>query len=263
MSLRKSLTLITAVGAAALLLAGCSSSSNSSGGTTTTTSSAAAKPAETKAPAIAAFNVGGLLAGNAKPSYPVGDAGKIAVVGQATLVKDSIGAATLPIAYRNNTGKAVAHVDFTGAARAGGKLVATGQSQGSTPSVLQPGEIGFAFLYFDDASTLPDSGETYEFTATSSAADASSYNTTGLTVTEQTNNGTSIVGSATNKSGKALTGPYSVDVYCFTGTTLTDRVGGFADQDDDVAADGTVTFTVSLGDTKCSTYTFGVNGYYK
>lgn len=267
MTFKKTLISVAAIGAAVLLLAGCSGgASGASGGSSNTASSTAAKPKEpaktAAAPAIQPFNVGGLLAGNAKPTLAAGDSGKVTVVAQGPLDVSSLGA-SLPFAYRNNTNKAISHVDFTGSARLDGKLVATGSSQGSTPAQVQPGEIGFAFLYFDDSTSLKATGLKYEFSAETSPADKSSYNTAPLKVNESSNNGTSIVGSAVNKTGEPLVGPYGVNVYCFSGNDLTAQLGGYGDQTADIAADAQVTFTVPLYDTKCATYTFGVSGYFK
>ncbi|MFZ7087661.1 hypothetical protein [Curtobacterium sp. RRHDQ10] len=255
-----------AVGATVLLLAGCSgTSSRSSGGdsSSTTSASASAEPSKAAAAGPQPFNVGGLLAGNAQPTFGDGEPGKVSVVAQGPLEKDMIGGAELSFAYRNNTGKAIAHVDFTGSARANGALVASGSSQDATPAQVLPGEVGFAMLYFDDAASVPDTGVTYDFSATTSPANSSSYNTAPLKVSESNNNGTAIIGSAVNQTGKPLTGPYSVDVYCFTGNDLTGRLTHFASQDGDVAPDGQVTFSATLNDTKCDSYTFGVSGYFK
>jgi hypothetical protein len=264
MTFKKTLISGAVVGAAALLLAGCSAvSSSSSAGTSTGTSSAVAKPTKTAAaPAIQPFNVGGLLAGNAKPTFAAGDLGKVAVVAQGPLNIDSLGA-SLPIAYRNNTDKAISHVDFTATARLNGKLVGTANSQSSTPAQVQPGEIGFALIYFDDSTSLVATGLTYEFQATTTPADKSSYNTAALIINESSNNGTAIIGTAVNKTGKPLAGPYSVDVYCFTGNDLTWQTVGFANETGDITAGAQVAYTVALPDGKCDTYTFGVTGYFK
>jgi hypothetical protein len=84
-----------------------------------------------------------------------------------------------------------------------------------------------------------------------------------LTVGEATYNGSSIVGTAVNKTGKALAGPYGVQVYCFAGNDLTAEVGSFADQHDDIAANAKVSFTADLYDTKCDEFTVGVSGYFQ
>jgi hypothetical protein len=219
-------------------------------------------PSPTAAPSVQPFNVGGYLAGNAKPTFPAGEPGQVSIVAQGPLKKPGIGA-ILPIAYRNNTGAAISHVDLSATARLNGKLVASGKSQGTTPAQVQPGEVGFAFIYFEDSKSMADTGLKYEFTAETSPADTSSYNTAPLTVGEATYNGSSIVGTAVNKTGKALTGPYGVQVYCFAGNKLTAEVGSFAEQHNDVAAGAKVSFTADLYDTKCDKFTVGVSGYFK
>ena len=219
-------------------------------------------PSPTAAPSVQPFNVGGYLAGNAKPTFPAGEPGQVSIVAQGPLKKPGIGA-VLPIAYRNNTAAAISHVDLSATARLNDNLVASGTSQGATPAQVQPGEIGFAFIYFEDSTSMADTGLKYEFTAETSPADTSSYNTAPLTVGEATYNGSSIVGTAVNKTGNALTGPYDVQVYCFAGNSLTAEVGSFADQDNDIAADAKVSFTADLYDTKCDEFTVGVSGYFQ
>lgn len=99
------------------------------------------------------FNSGGFLGSNANPTLPAGDSGKVSVVSQGPLKPDGVGGGSLLFAFRNNTTKAVSHVDFTGTATASGNLVASGQSQGTIPAQVQPGEAGFAFIYFSDVSS--------------------------------------------------------------------------------------------------------------
>src|SRR3954462_13769752 len=93
-------TLATAVlvSATALLLAGCgaptsTSSSGSSSGSSSSSSNAPAQPTKTTAgPSVQPFNVGGLLAGNAKPTFPAGEPGKVSVLAIGPLDKSSMGA---------------------------------------------------------------------------------------------------------------------------------------------------------------------------
>jgi hypothetical protein len=257
--------LAAAVLASAVLLSGCGSdnSSTTTGsdrGSTTSTETKQGKPKDvTPQP----FNVSGLLNGDAKPTLPNGDADKVAVIAQAPLEKDSgMGSATLTFAFRNNTDEAISHVDWTATARAGGKLVATGSSQGTQPAQIAPGEVGMAFIYFESGNDIPDTGATYEFSPETSEANTESYNTAPLAVGEANRNGTKIVGSATNKTGKPLTGPYSVEVYCFNGNNITGQRGDFAEESNDVQPNGTVHFTVDLYDTPCRTYALGVSGYF-
>ena len=107
------------------------------------------------------FNASGLLSGDANPEFPAGDTGKVAVVAQAPIDKDkNFGSATLAFAFRNNTDAPISHVDWTATATAGGKLVATGSSQGTQPAWVAPGEVGMAFIYFETGNEIPDSGAT-------------------------------------------------------------------------------------------------------
>jgi hypothetical protein len=118
-------------------------------------------------------------------------------------------------------------------------------------------------IYFEDANSIPATGVTYAFTVTTMAADTSSYNTAPVQITQSSNNGTSIIGAATNKTGKMITGPYEVDTYCFNGGNLASYFSAFGDQDGDVAPNGTVSFTSDMYDTQCPTWATAVSGYFK
>jgi len=253
---------------AAMLLAGCGSESNSgdsaSGKSTTSTEQQGPEEQEPEAVSPQPFNVSGLLNGNAKPNLPAGEPGKVSVIAQAPLEKDDIGmgSAELTFAFRNNTEDAISHVDWTATARAGGKIVATGSSQGTQPAQIAPGEVGMAFIYFETGEKIPDNGATYEFSAETSEADTESYNTAPLVVGEANRTGNAIVGEATNETGEPVVGPYGAEVYCFAGNKLVGRTGSFAEEDGDVAPDGTVHFTVDLFDTSCKSFAIGVSGYF-
>ena len=244
----------------ALALSGCSLHviSNAPAGSLTDT----ATPSTTAA-AVQAFNAGGYLGGNAKPTFPDGESGKISVVSQSALLSDGTGGASLLFAFRNNTSAAVAHVDFTATATADGKVVASGESQGTIPARVQPGEAGLAYVYFEDSSSIPATGTTYSFKVSSMPGDASPFNTAPLTVNQATNNGTSIIGSAVNKTGKGLTGPYSVNIYCFDGAAMTSQIVDYATEKGDIGAGASVSFSTDLYDVPCATYVVGVSGYFK
>ncbi|OII04036.1 hypothetical protein BIU96_08405 [Curtobacterium sp. MCBA15_008] len=181
----------------------------------------------------------------------------------APLKPDGIGGGTLAFAFRNNTTASISHVDFTGTASASGKVVASGSSQDTVPAQVKPGEAGFGYIYFEDVSSVPDSGVQYDFKASTSPADTSSYNSAPLTVTQADNNGKSIIGTAVNKTGKPLTGPYSVGIYCFSGDTLTTSTLDYATETGDIEADATVSFSHDLFETPCDTFTVGVSGWFQ
>jgi hypothetical protein len=97
----------------------------------------------------------GLLAGTADPHLPDGESGKVSVV-QVGPLGELGSSATLPFAFRNNSGEGISHVDWAATAHSGGSIVATGSSQGTIPAQVQPGEIGLAFIFFDGNSKLLD-----------------------------------------------------------------------------------------------------------
>lgn len=204
------------------------------------------------------YNVGGLLGGNANPNLPEGDRGKVSVVQIGPLDRDS---GTLLFAFRNNTSEAIAHVDWNSTARSGGNVVGSGESQGTSPTQVQPGEVGFSYIYFNNAAALPDD-TAYEFSASSSPAGPSFYNTAAFTVTEANLMGDAIVGSATNKTGSKVTGPYSVSIYCFDGDNIVSDLNTFASPDGDLENGGTTSFSAALYGKTCSTYSVGVSGYF-
>ncbi|CAM4340809.1 hypothetical protein MB901379_01879 [Mycobacterium basiliense] len=207
------------------------------------------------------FNASGLLAGSANPSFPDGEPNTMSVVQIGPLTMHESGSAKLPFAFRNNTSKAVAVADWTGAARSEGSIVATGSSQGTIPARLKSGEVGLAFIYFDDRSPSPPAGAKYEFTVNSTTADEDFSGTAPLKVTEAKASADAIAGSAVNGTGKSAEGPFSVSVYCFDGDQLLSEADAFAEPDDVVAPGGKVTFTVDLFGAKCPTFAVGVSGY--
>lgn len=261
---KKAIATIALGGALVLVITGCSTSSTSNVAAGAVGPSATPKSAP-KATALAAlpFNAGGYLGGNASPSIAEGESGKVSVVATAPLDSDGFGSGTLAFAFRNNTAEAISHVDFTGTATVDGKLVASGSSQGTIPAQVQPGEAGYAYLYFEDVASIPESGAQYDFRATTSAAAPTSYNTAPLTVTQADNNGTSIIGGAVNKTGKELTGPYAVGIYCFSGDAVTKSTIDYATETGDVEPDGSVSFSHDLFDEPCDSFTVGISGYFK
>jgi hypothetical protein len=206
------------------------------------------------------FNAGGLLGGKARPNFADGEPDEVSVVQIGPLDKPGLGASLL-FAFRNNTSEAISHVDWTTTARSGGSIISTGSSQGTTPSQVQPGEAGLAYIYFENGETIPDDAE-YEFTVSTSPADTSPYNTAPFKVTEANLSGDAIVGSATNETRAEATGPYSVNVYCFDGDNIASQFMTFAEQDGEIADGGTVTFTARLYGPQCPTFALGVSGYF-
>lgn len=213
-------------------------------------------PAEVKS---LAFNAGGLLFSTAAPTFEDGEPGEVSVVQIGPLKKPGLGALLL-FAFRNNTGEAISHVDWSATARADGSIVSTGSSQGTTPSVVQSGEVGLSYIFFENGEAIPEGAE-YEFQVSSSPAEATPFNTAPMTVTETNLVGEALVGSATNETGEKTTGPYGVSIYCFDGNTIIDEKMGYTEQDAlEPGAAGT--FTVNLYGSSCPTYAVGVSGYF-
>lgn len=249
---------IAAALAAVLLLTSCSSPAPSTQDRPVSPT-ATAETAEAVTVESLPFNASGLLGTNVAPTFADGEPDQVSVVQIGPLEKPGLGAVLL-FAFRNNTPDAISHVDWTATARSGGAIVSTGSSQGTIPAVVQAGEVGLAYIYFDNGESIPDGSE-YEFTASSSPADTSFYNTAPMTVTESNIVGDAIVGAAVNKTGESTDGPYSVSVYCFDGDNIIGQLSGFTEQD--TLADGaTGTFTVSLYGDSCTNYAVGVGGYY-
>jgi hypothetical protein len=243
-----------------LALASCSGASTGSDAGDAAATTSTAEPTVEVAPAALPINASGLLSGSATPSFPAGNAGEVSVVQVGPLSPPLVGA-TLPIAFRNNTSKGISHVDWSATARVGGAIASTGSSQGTIPAQVAPGEVGLAFIYFENGEAIGE-GADYDFDVETSPMDTGSYNTAPLAVTEANLVGDAISGSATNATGAQTVGPYSVHVYCFDGDELASQVGSYAEQDGEVEDGGTVSFTVSLYEKECSSYIVGVGGYF-
>lgn len=206
------------------------------------------------------FNAGGLLGTNVTPNFEAGEPGEVSVVQIGALMKPGVGASLL-FAFRNNTDAAISHVDWSATARSGGSIVATGSSQGTAPSQVQPGEVGLAYIFFENGETIPAEGVEYEFSVQTSPADTEFFNTAPMTVTESSISGDAIVGAAQNKTGANAEGPFGVSIYCFEGDNIVSQHMGFTEQDS--LADGASgTFTVSLYGSTCPSYAIGVSGYF-
>lgn len=211
------------------------------------------------APAPQPFNASALLAGTANPNLPVGDPGEVSVVQIGPVDKAGNGG-KLPFAFRNNTAAGISHVDWSATARSGGKIAASGKSQGTVPAQIPPGEVGFGYIWFD--GSVPPADAEYTFKAQTTPISKDGYNTAALKVTEANASGSAIVGSAVNTNGTKVEGPFSTSVYCFEGDRLLGTHRGFAEPGDVAKPDGDVTFSVTLYNANCPTFTVGVSGFF-
>ena len=170
-------------------------------GTTTTTSSSAAG---------LGLNASGFLAGSASPApIPAGTPGKVTVVvtGQVNNTETS-GGAHVPIIIRNDTTAAVGDIVVTGQALdSSGNVANTVSSDGTWPSVLQPGQAALAYVH-SSAGTLPTDGS-FKFSVQSSG-DLSSVNlrivSSSVSASSLPTNAT-ITGQVINPSSSLVTGP--------------------------------------------------------
>lgn len=262
MNLKKTLGIAALTAALALTACSPATSTPADAGSVTTSAKPAAS-AEAKTTALE-FNSSEMLGGNAKPIFPEGESGKVSVVAQGELKKnEGMSDGMLLFAYRNNTNAAISHVDFTVAASADGKIVGSGNSQsGGIPAQVQPGEVALDYIYFSNVASIPDGGVTYDFKVKTLPADTSSFNTAALKVTQADNNGTGIIGAATNATGKTLSGPFGVYAYCFDGNNLLSLVQSYATETDELAAGAQATFSIDLYGRTCDSFVLGVSGYF-
>lgn len=209
------------------------------------------------AAALLPLDASGLLGGTAEPTLDAGEPGKVSVVQVGTLDK---AAGTLVFAFRNNTDRAVSSIEWSATASSKGSPVASGRSQGTTPTEVQPGGVGLAYIHFDDAGSVPSDAE-YELTVTSEEAGTEPFGAAQLKVTEANLVNGAVVGSATNDTGSDATAPYDVSVYCFDADTLLSATLGHADQNNDIVQGAKATFSVDLGGASCPTYVVGVSGW--
>lgn len=207
------------------------------------------------------LTLGQLLKGNVSPRVPTGPTGKLSVVEIGPVDRSTSFGGTMPIVVRNNTTKAVSHIDITATARKSGRLVATGSSQHVAPAQLVPGQAGLAFIYFEHPRAVP-SGARFAFRFETMPADKSSYNTATLKVIEANRSSGAIVGTGKNTTGAKLQGPYAVSLFCFAHGQVTRTDGTYADQDNDLPPDGTVTFSLDLYGHSCPKFLVGITSYY-
>lgn len=252
-----------------VLLAACGASSGSPDDV-----AAVATASESAAPAIPSpqatkavveltpLNSEKLMVGDATPAeLPAGDPGVVSVVYVGPLSTQN--GSKLPIVIRNNTDKAISHVDVTATARSGGVLVVTGTSQGTTPAQVAPGGLALAFIYFDMNAAVPPADATFQFTFETSAADTSSYNTATLKATEAQRSGGSIVGTGVNATDATVVGPFAANVYCFDAAGhVSSTVGTYTNESAEIAPGGTVSFTADLYGAACETFLVGITGYF-
>lgn len=249
--------------AASLAITACGSSSPKSStapSSPSRTSATASATASAAAPVVAQSS---LLAGNAHPHYPAGTPGQVSVVYQAPVQPQSNGT-SVPIVIRNNTNAAIAHVDITATTKdPSGKIVASGSSQETDPSTIDPGQWGLSFIFYMPGTALA-ANDTLSFSFQTMPATTSSYNTAAIQVTQANLSGSFISGGVQNTTGHAVQGPVSVNVYCLNSAgDPTSTVGGFTSgSSGNLAVGATDSFQIGLYDQSCPSFLVGASGFY-
>ena len=256
------------------LIAGCSSASDVRSGSgpsttaaeTTTTVRPSDEAAETTTTAASAAGPSDpkslLIQGSV--SIPAGEAGQLSVV----FVGQPYGefGSSVPVIVRNNTAEAVTNLEITGTARAAdGALAGSGSSQGFEPAVLEPGEWGFGYIYFD--TTLP-AGAKVEATARGDHESDSELFGDVILVPQEVNAVAGEFGSrsyvgivASPGDVEATTGSVSVEIACFDeASNLIEVFSGYADGE--VVPGGTASFSVEAYEApECAATAVGASGY--
>lgn len=267
---RRGTTAAISLVATALLVAACGSSSPGASSTTSAAAQGGSPPVSTAPASTTSTTVKSqvpaqspFLAGTAHPHFAAGPAGQISVVYQAPISPQQNGT-IVPIVLDNNTSKAVAHVDISGTAKdPTGKIVGSGNSQGTEPSVIQPGQWALAFIYFESAGGLA-ANDTMSFNVNTMPADTSPYNTAAVQVTQANLSGDSVTGGVQNTTGKPVAGPISVDLYCFDSSGHPDyEQSGFTSGNSDLAPGANDSFQISFYGPSCSSYLVGASGFYQ
>lgn len=255
------------IGAATLALAALTGCSAAASHTTaaerpvthhTVTPPAAVVPTSNVVPVLP-LSADTVLAGNAEPTFGLGKPHMLAILDRGPVTSDASGMASMAVAFRNNSGQAVSHVDITATASIGGKIVATGKSTDTAPAQIRPGQVALAAISFQ--MKVPTDA-TFEFGAQGTTADTSAYNTADLKVTQANLVGGTVVGTAVNDNQAAITGPYTVEVYCFARGKLAGVHGDYGSVTANLPHGATTPFRVDLFGAVCSRFEVGVSGYF-
>jgi hypothetical protein len=199
------------------------------------------------------------LAGDAHPSLTTGKPGSVDVV--YTGAPYGEGGTTLPVVVWNGTSAPVDDVDVSGSATVGGKIVGSGDSQGIEPQNLQPGQLGFGFVYFE--TSIP-AGATFNLTATSTPGTSTYYLDAPVTQANYIPGGDNgidaVTGSVSNPGPQTMSGPITANVYCFTGGNLTAVETGFTSSNAAIAPGTSTSYSTDVTD-PCPTFLVGASGF--
>lgn len=251
--------------AALLIVSGCSTTASEAppvdDSPETTTSATASVDADSEASggevSALELNADGILGGTGYPTeFDAGAPGDVSVVytGDAQFSSGSI-----PVVVRNATSETVSNVEIAATIRdAEGTLAGSGSSQGTTPAQIAPGSLALAYVYVEDSVSEGFQAEhTVSFTELSEAFGSG----VDLRVDELETTDDGFIGTAVNETDETVSGPISVDVYCFDESgTIIDTKGTYTDQDE-AAPGATVSYSVNFRGDPCPAYIVGLSGY--
>lgn len=199
------------------------------------------------------------IQGNIEPAFGLGEPGALSVIAVGAPDGDS---STVAFVVRNNTNGPLYNIEATGRVTENGQLVGSGSSQGFEPAVLEPGHIGFGYIYADSGLS-PTAA--IEVTATGDRSRSDFYASIPLLI-GQANlvNGEfsqQVVGEVTAED-VAVTGPVNVLVLCVdAGGTVGRSFLGYTDGDAPIDPGATATYSVDIYNAECPTFLVGSSGY--
>lgn len=167
------------------------------------------------------FGADGHFGGTAHPRFPPGEPGELSVVEVGRL--EGSRQLDFVLAFRNNTGEPMGEERLRVVFHKDGETLETTYTLPTSPAVLRPGQVGLASVAFVSErgireGNLDDQGieVSVEPNGTLAEIGASGSADLPLTVEETTNQRGRITGSATNRTGGVLEGPFTVMAYCFS-----------------------------------------------
>ena len=204
------------------------------------------------------------VTGNASPSLAPGKSGVVALISEAAHVNQN---GELPIVVRNNTAQAVERITASGTIQdASGKLIATGSDQGLMPNLVQPGEIAFGYIFFQNSNIRIPPGGKVSIQLGSTPASQDAYENIRALKVENTNLttgefGKQILGQAVDQYRYRISGPIEAYAACFSsGGRILDIDSDFASPEN-LMPNQVASYTVSLTTSHCPIYLVAASGF--
>ncbi len=205
-----------------------------------------------------------LVTGNSSPSLPSGSPGVIALISEAPQLNESD---ELPIVVRNNTAQAVERITASATIRGvSGKLIATGSDQGLMPNLVQPGDIAFGYIFFQNSNLRIPPGGKVSIQLGSTPASRDAYeNIRALRVSDT--NLTSgefekqVLGQAVDQYPYHISGPIEVYVACFNSHNRIVNLDSDFASPGDLKPKQMASYTVNLTTPHCPVYLVAASGF--